>query len=261
MSAIEVHNPEGGDLFRIADVFAKSGMFPEARDAAQCAAKLIVGQGLGLTPYDSMNGLHIIQGKAVLASNTMAAAIKRSGKYDYRAETDDESCSITFYDLSQRDKSGVPLQIGTTTFSMDDARRAGLGGQNWKKYPRAMLFARAISAGYREHCPDALGAAPVYVEAMGETEIPREEPRAEPQRGTARRQVGLTPRETREEPRGGKNARERAKDLVLDQLRDLLAAKENADEIEAIFCERAGVDDLAELPINKMEAAIAWLSK
>jgi hypothetical protein len=107
----------------------------------------------------------------------MAAAIKRSGKYDYRAETDDEACSITFFDLSQRDRSGVPLQIGTTTFSMDDARRAGLGGQNWKKYPRAMLFARAISAGYREHCPDALGAAPVYVEAMGETEIPREEPR------------------------------------------------------------------------------------
>ena len=237
MSAIEVHNPAGGDLFRIADVFAKSGMFPEARDAAQCAAKLIVGQGLGLTPYDSMNGLHIIQGKAVLAANTMAAAIKRSGKYDYRAETDDEACSITFFDLSQRDRSGVPLQIGTTTFSMDDARRAGLGGQNWKKYPRAMLFARAISAGYREHCPDALGAAPVYVEAHGETEIPREE------------------------PRGGKNARARVKDLVLDQLRDLLAAKENADEIEAILCVRAGVDDLAELPTDKMEAAIAWLSR
>jgi hypothetical protein len=165
MSAIEVHNPEGGDLFRIADVFAKSGMFPEARDAAQCAAKLIVGQGLGLTPYDSMNGLHIIQGKAVLAANTMAAAIKRSGKYDYRAETDDEACTIAFYDLSQRDTDGRPATIGTTTFTMDDARRAGLGGQNWKKYPRAMLFARAISAGYREHCPDALGAAPVYVEA------------------------------------------------------------------------------------------------
>jgi hypothetical protein len=180
MSAIEVHNPAGGDLFRIADVFAKSGMFPEARDAAQCAAKLIVGQGLGLTPYDSMNGLHIIQGKAVLAANTMAAAIKRSGKYDYRAETDDEACTITFFDLSQRDRSGVPLQIGTTTFSMDDARRAGLGGQNWKKYPRAMLFARAISAGYREHCPDALGAAP------GVRRGSRRD--RDPARGTARRQ-------------------------------------------------------------------------
>jgi hypothetical protein len=192
MSAIEVHNPAGGDLFRIADVFAKSGMFPEARDAAQCAAKLIVGQGLGLTPYDSMNGLHIIQGKAVLAANTMAAAIKRSGKYDYRAETDDEACTITFFDLSQRDRSGVPLQIGTTTFSMDDARRAGLGGQNWKKYPRAMLFARAISAGYREHCPDALGAAPVYVEAHGETEIPRVETggKNEPALFRRRRSIG-----------------------------------------------------------------------
>ena len=236
MSAIEVHNPAGGDLFRIADVFAKSGMFPEARDAAQCAAKLIVGQGLGLTPYDSMNGLHIIQGKAVLAANTMAAAIKRSGKYDYRAETDDEACSITFFDLSQRDRSGVPLQIGTTTFSMDDARRAGLGGQNWKKYPRAMLFARAISAGYREHCPDALGAAPVYVEQHGETEIPRAET-------------------------GGKNEPAALPASPLDRLRDLLNSKDNADEIESMLCERAGVDDLAELPADKMEAAITWLSK
>ena len=237
MSAIEVHNPAGGDLFRIADVFAKSGMFPEARDAAQCAAKLIVGQGLGLTPYDSMNGLHIIQGKAVLAANTMAAAIKRSGKYDYRAETDDEACTIAFYDLSQRDTNGRPATIGTTTFTMDDARRAGLGGQNWKKYPRAMLFARAISAGYREHCPDALGAAPVYVEAMGETEIPRVET-------------------------GGKNAPTALPEPnPLDELRDLLNSKDNADEIEAMLCERAGVDDLAELPADKMEAAIAWLSK
>jgi hypothetical protein len=239
MSAIEVHNPAGGDLFRIADVFAKSGMFPEARDAAQCAAKLIVGQGLGLTPYDSMNGLHIIQGKAVLAANTMAAAIKRSGKYDYRAETDDEACTIAFHDLSQRDADGRPMIIGVTTFTMNDARRAGLGGQNWKKYPRAMLFARAISAGYREHCPDALGAAPVYVEAMGETEIPRIE------------------------PRGGKNARPtRVKDLVLDRApRPAQRSKDNADEIEAMLCVRAGVDDLAELPTDKMEAAIAWLSK
>lgn len=162
------------DLFRIADVFSKSGMFPDARDAAQCAAKLVVGQGLGLTPYDSMNGLHLIKGKAVLAANTMAAAIKRSGKYDYRAVTTDTECRITFYDLSMRDENGTPLRIGTTSFTIDDAKRAGLGGDNWRKYPKAMLFARCISMGYREHCPDALGssAAPVYVQEHGESEIP-----------------------------------------------------------------------------------------
>jgi hypothetical protein len=39
-----------------------------------------------------------------------------------------------------------------------------------------MLFARCISAGYKTHCPDALGAAPVYVEAHGETEITEDAP-------------------------------------------------------------------------------------
>jgi hypothetical protein len=62
---------------------------------------------------------------------------------------------------------------------VEDAKRAGLSGDNWRKYTRAMLFARCISAGYKTHCPDALGAAPVYVEAHGETEIP-DDPKPEP---------------------------------------------------------------------------------
>ena len=153
------------DPVQLGAIFAQSGMFPDARNAAQCATKLAVGQGLGLTPYDAMAGLHVINGKVVLAANLMAAAIKRSGKYDYRAETTTEYCRITFVNL------GTGEEIGVTEFSMQDAGRAGLGGANWKKFPKAMLFARAISAGYREHCPDALGAAPVYVESEGETEL------------------------------------------------------------------------------------------
>jgi hypothetical protein len=45
-----------------------------------------------------------------------------------------------------------------------------------------MLFARCISAGYKTHCPDALGAAPVYVEAHGETEITEDAPPPPPPR-------------------------------------------------------------------------------
>lgn len=155
------------DPIQIGNVFAQSGMFPDTRDAAQCATKLVIGQSLGLTAYDSMAGLHIVKSKVVLASNTMAAAIKRSGKYDYRAKTTEEACTITFYDVTGEE----PHAIGSTTWTMADAKKAGLGGDNWRKYPKAMLFARCISAGYREHCPDALGAAPVYTEAHGETEL------------------------------------------------------------------------------------------
>jgi hypothetical protein len=69
-------------------------------------------------------------------------------------------------------------EIGTTEFTLEDARRAQLGGDNWRKWPKAMLFARCISSGYKQHCPDALGAAPVYVEAHGETEIVEDAPRS-----------------------------------------------------------------------------------
>ena len=163
MNALTLTNTEQMNPIAVGEIFARSGMFPDARDAAQCATKLIVGGGLGLNQYDSMAGLHIIKGKIVLAANLMAAAIKRSGKYDYRSESDNERCSIEFL---QDGKT-----IGVTTWTIADARAAGLGGDNWRKYPKAMLFARCISAGYREHCPDALGNAAVYVEAHGEMEI------------------------------------------------------------------------------------------
>jgi hypothetical protein len=162
------------DPMAVASVFRASGMFPDIQSEAAAATKIIIGRGLGITDFDAMSGLHIIKGKAVLAANLMAAAIKRAGKYDYRAMVTDDEARIEF---RQRTQDGGWETIGITSFTMDDAKRAGLGGDNWRKYPKAMLFARAISAGYKAHCPDALGAAPVYVEAHGESEIP-EEPKA-----------------------------------------------------------------------------------
>jgi hypothetical protein len=163
------------DPMSVAQVFKASGMFPDIQSEAAACAKIIIGRGLGLSDYDAMTGLHIIKGKAVLAANLMAAAIKRAGKYDYRAACTDTECSIVFFGRSPENKWE---EIGTTTFSMDDAKRAQLGGDNWRKWPKAMLFARCISSGYKQHCPDALGAAPVYVEAHGETEITEEAPKA-----------------------------------------------------------------------------------
>tara|TARA_R110001583_G_scaffold87981_10_gene228780 strand:- start:3108 stop:3986 length:879 start_codon:yes stop_codon:yes gene_type:complete len=154
---------------QVAEVFVQSGMFPDSKSVATAASKLIVGRGLGLTDYDAMAGLHIIKGKVVLAANTMAAAIKASGKYDYRAKTTESECVITFFEV---DGTGKKEEIGSTTFTIQDANNAGLRGDNWRKWPKAMLFARAISSGYREHCPDALGSAPVYVHEHGESEIP-----------------------------------------------------------------------------------------
>lgn len=166
------------DPMTVAQVFKASGMFPDIQSEAAACAKIIIGRGLGLSDFDAMTGLHIIKGKAVLAANLMAASIKRAtGKYDYRATVTDTMCEITFF---QRNDAKAWEEIGTTTFTMDDARRAQLGGDNWRKYPRNMLFARCISNGYKAFCPDALGAAPVYVEAHGEMEITEDAPAVAP---------------------------------------------------------------------------------
>lgn len=190
-----------GELLSVAEVFAKSGIFPDARDYNLCAAKLIVGKGMGLSPYDSMTGLNFIKGKPTLAAATMASAIKRSGKYDYRAQQSATECRITFYDVT----GAEPRAIGTSTWTLDMAKRAGLGGDNWRKYPEAMLFARCISAGYKTHCPDALGQAAVYVEAHGEHEIPGEpvsaaEPAPDPAPVTKAKPVSLPPAGGKSEP-------------------------------------------------------------
>lgn len=153
------------DVFRLGDVLAQSGYFADAKQAAQCIVKVLAGRELGFGPVASMSGVHIISGKPTLAANLLAAAVKRSGKYDYRIiRLDDTGCEIAFFERGQQ-------LVPTSVFTMEDAKKAGAitGGNKgtWEKFPRNMMFARALSNGVRWHCPDIFGG-PVYTpEEMG----------------------------------------------------------------------------------------------
>ena len=143
------------DVMELGNLLAKSGYFKDATDAAQAVVKVLAGQELGFGPVASMTGIHIIKGRVTLSANLIGAAVKRSGRYDYQVEKlDDTQCIITFCNAHSK--------IGTSSFSIEDAKRAGLlNGDNWKKYPRNMLFARALSNGAKWYCPDVFGG-PVY---------------------------------------------------------------------------------------------------
>lgn len=148
-------------VMNIAEVFTRSGYFRDIRDQAQAVTKILYGRELGFSPVVSIQGIHIIEGKPSLSANLLATLIKRSGRYDYRiAKWDDTICEIEF-----RQREGKDWEVvGLASFSMDDARRAGVvrPGGGWAKYPKAMLFARALSAGMRAYAPD-VGACPLYV--------------------------------------------------------------------------------------------------
>jgi len=149
------------DVMQIGQVMSQSGFFSDSKSAAQAVVKILAGQELGFGPFASMTGIHIIQGKPAVGANLMAAAVKGNGRYDYRvAEMTDTACEIIFFERGQ--------EVGRSRFTADDARRAGT--QNLSKFPRNMLFARAISNGVKWYCPNAFGGAPVYTpEELGAT--------------------------------------------------------------------------------------------
>ena len=137
-------------------IMAQSGFFADSRDAAQAIVKILAGAELGFGPVASMTGIYIVKGRVTISANLMAAAIKRSGRYNYRVtELTDTTCEIAFFENGQ--------SCGTSRFTTADADRAGLKTETWRAYPRNMLFSRALSNGARWYCADVLGG-PVYTE-------------------------------------------------------------------------------------------------
>jgi hypothetical protein len=148
------------DLARLARVFAASGLFGrngnQETQVAECAIRLMAGMEAGFSPFASATGVHIIEGKPAFSSNLLAQAVRRHPVYDYQVlENTATTCRIQFT------ANGKPM--GVSEFTIEMARRAGLADKSiWKKYPESMLFSRALTAGIRTHCPDALGGHTAY---------------------------------------------------------------------------------------------------
>lgn len=142
-------------LQNLGQVFAESGFFNDSRSAAQAIVKIIAGAELGFGPMAAMLGVYIVKGRPSMSANFMLAAVLKTKryKYDVKKVTNTEA-SIEFF---RRDEPGLPWEsVGTSTFTAEDAKAAGLLSQdNYRKFPRNMLFARAAANGCRWFCPDA----------------------------------------------------------------------------------------------------------
>jgi hypothetical protein len=157
-SLINISDKEYNMASNLAADFGTSNLFPAVRSKAQAMVIILVGSEMGVSAIAALTGIHMISGKPVVGANLMAERIKSSGKYDYIVEEHtDKICKIRFM---QGDKN-----IGVSTFTLEDAQKANLTAsqsKNWQKYPKNMLFARAISNGQRWFCPDVFGGKTVY---------------------------------------------------------------------------------------------------
>jgi hypothetical protein len=143
----------------LSKIYYESGMFTDAKSAAQAFVKIQAGQEIGLSPFASMSGINVIVGKPTFGAGVIASAVKNSAKYDFKVkELTDLICSIDFFEGKEF--------IGNSTFTIADAKKQAT--KNLEKFPRNMLYARAMSNGQKWFCPDVFQMAVYVPEEMQE---------------------------------------------------------------------------------------------
>lgn len=133
---------------------APSTILPTAyRDhAANAFVAAETGAALGLEPLQALASIAVINGRATLSSDLMAAVIRRAGHTLRIVENSPESVTAT---LIRADDKTFKFEV---TWDKDKAVKAGLWGQRgpWSQYPTQMLRARAITEVARQGASEAL---------------------------------------------------------------------------------------------------------
>jgi len=152
-------------ICNLAKILFDSGYYQDTKSAAQAVVKVLAGRELGFGPIASMTGVHVIEGKPSVGAHLMASLIKRSGKYDYKVlRLDREACELEFFEVGGKRESVGRVSVTLKEF-IDSGVAIGKDGRtkkNWQSSPDDMLFARAVSKGYRRYCPDLNGGVVIY---------------------------------------------------------------------------------------------------
>ena len=148
---------------------------------ADILAIIMTGVELGLSPMQSVRGIQIIRGCPTLSADAMGALVKRHpGVCEYLIvrELTENACVI------ETKRKGEP-EAQRHSFTREDARIAGLlGGENWRKYPKAMLHAHCLAGICRSVYPDLVPGMCIPEELEGaqhatEATVPPPKPTAQ----------------------------------------------------------------------------------
>ena len=111
-------------------------------------------KSLNINPLEALNGgLYYVQGKVGMSSEMMASLIRGQGHSITKDPKSDNSICIL------HGKRADNHDTWSITFSMDDAKRAGLAKGMYEKYPSIMLYNRAMSMLARQLFPDVIKGA------------------------------------------------------------------------------------------------------
>lgn len=181
-------------IYRVAESLHLSGIYDDVKKPEQAFVKMLLGRDLGLSPTQSLGGLHLVKGSVTVHYAMLARFInaRQDEGYAYRAgwikqspEPETSSAAPTrdavYMDeddpLDMREIVGAFVvftigeqQVGVSRFTIEDAVQAGLVKEGmdvraaWVTSRRNMYLARAMSNGVKWFIPEVMGGLPVYVD-------------------------------------------------------------------------------------------------
>ena len=127
-------------------------------------ACILYGAEMGIGPMQSLNSIHVIEGRAAMSPELMRAMVARHG---HRIDVLENSTTACEMKGTRNDTGGT----ATVRWTMEDAKLASLTHKdNWKKYPRAMLMARCTSELCRILFPDVVAGLSYTPEEIASVE-------------------------------------------------------------------------------------------
>ena len=163
---VAVRRPQASALtvkLDYAHELANSGLLPAAfrRNPANVLWAMEYADMLGLPPMVAMTGIHVIEGKPT-ASAGLISGLVRKARHKLRVTGDDKRAVA---EITRCDDLDFTFR---SEWTLERAQQAELlGKSNWKKYPAAMLKARAITEAARDACEEALYGLQYTAEELG----------------------------------------------------------------------------------------------
>ena len=154
---------------RLAEVIADTELVPPTlrKRPDAVVAVVLTGHELGLGPMQSLQTIDLIQGQPTLSPEGMRALVLARG-HGLIVEPGDTAATVRCHR-----REWPPDQWTSFTFTLADAERANLvGKENWTRYPRAMLIARATAEACRATFADVLAGVSYTAEELDATVYP-----------------------------------------------------------------------------------------
>ena len=238
------------EAMQYAEIMAKSTVVPKQYQSrpGDILVAVQMGADLGLKPMQALQNIAVINGRPCIWGDALLALVQAHPAFEDIKETIENGVAT----CTVKRKGQQPH---TVTFSLEDAKKAGLLGKPgpWSQYTNRMLALRARGFALRDRFADALGGLITAEEAQDYPTETRDVTPETPKTKTASLSSRLSTPVEDEDITPPKTEKE----SLIEELQ-LLITNSRVDDGFNKMCEKLGVESPLGMTIEQLTKAVEW---